>query len=186
MRTIQLFLTIIFALFPFTVQGLQITSFATAEISNGFITLSDIASFSEESPMATALGSRRISAAPPVGKSLTIQTKDVQKKLSRELDLKTDLLWNGSASTVISRKGIRITAADITNSIDTFLLEMQDSLPEAEYTFAPRQLPLPFDIPTGDRSQYARLLFYGSPYRTGPRQLQTNSDRCMLGSLSIR
>lgn len=150
MRTIQLFLSILLTIVPFTVHGLQITSLPTVEVSNGFILLSDIVSFSEESPLATALGSRRITNAPPVGKSLTIQTKDVQKKLSRELNLESNLLWNGSVSTVISRKGVRLTAADLTNSIDTFLLEMQDSLPEAEYTFVPRQLPLPFDVPTGE------------------------------------
>jgi flagellar basal body P-ring formation protein FlgA len=53
-------------------------------------------------------------------------------------------------STVVSRNGTHITPTDITNSIDNFLLEMQDSLPEAEYSFIPRQLPLPFDIPTGN------------------------------------
>ena len=150
MRTTQFFLSILFTIIPFTVHGLQITSLPSAEVSNGFVLLSDIANFSEESPLAKSLGSRRIISAPPAGKSLTVQTKDVQKKLSRELNLESTLLWNGSAATVISRKGVRVTAADITNSIDNFLLEMQDSLPEAEYTFVPRQLPLPFDIPTGD------------------------------------
>ncbi len=150
MRTIQFFLSILCIIVPFTVHGLQLTSLPTVEVSNRFVLLSDIVLFSEVSPLSTALGSRRITSAPPVGKSLTIQTVDVQKKLSRELKLEDNLLWNGSVSTVVSRKGVRITATDIAASIDNFLLEMQDSLPEAEYSFVPRQLPLPFDIPTGN------------------------------------
>lgn len=150
MRITKIFLSFLFTIVPFTVHGLQITSLPSAEVSNRFILLSDIANFSDESPLAKALGSRHIATAPSAGKSLTIQTKDVQKKLSRELDLKKDLLWDGSVSTVISRKSVHITAENITDNIDNFLLEMQDSLPEATYSFIPRQLPLPFDIPTGD------------------------------------
>ncbi len=150
MRKTQLILSILFCFLPCTVHGLQVTSLPTAVVSNNFILLSDIVTFSEDSPLATALGSQRIANSPRVGKSITLQTRTIQKKLSKEIDLKSNLLWNGSSSTVVSRKGIHIMPTDITNSIDSFLLDVQDSLPEAEYSFIPRQLPLPFDIPTGD------------------------------------
>jgi len=150
MRTIKVYLSIFLLFLPCSVYGLQVTSLPTAEVTNNFILFSDIVTFSEESPLTTALGSQRIANAPHVGKKVTLQTRTIQKKLSKEIDLKSNLLWTGSSSTVVSRKGFHITSSDITNSIDVFLQEMQDSLPEAEYSFIPRQLPLPFDIPTGD------------------------------------
>ncbi len=150
MRIIQVFLSFLFCFLPATTYGLQITSLPKAEVTNTFVLLSDIVKFSEESPLATALGSKRIANAPRVGKSVTLQTITIQKKLLKDLALKNKLLWNGSSTTVVSRKGIQITPATITDSIDDFLFDMQDSLPEAEYSFVPRQLPLPFEIPTGE------------------------------------
>jgi flagella basal body P-ring formation protein FlgA len=150
MRTIQIIFSLLFCFFPATIYGLQITSLPMAEVTTDFVLLSDIVTFSEDSPLATALGTQRIANAPRIGKTITLQTRSIQKKLLKEFKLKNNLQWNGSSTTVIKRQGLQITPGEITASIDEYLHDMQDSLPEAEYSFVPRQLPLPFEIPIGD------------------------------------
>ena len=145
-------LTIIFVIMlflPIPCNGLEITLLPESEVTTSVVTLGDIATFSEESALSKALSSRHISAAPSLSKKLTITKQTVIDKLHRQLDDSQQLQWNGSLSTVITRQSIRITAADMENSIQEFIFDQVEDLPVAEYSFTPRQLPLPFLIPTG-------------------------------------
>ena len=81
---------------------------------------------------------------------MPIQTVDVQKKPAILLKLDDIRLCYGSVSTVVRGQGLCITSTVITPSIDNFLLEMQNFLPEADYSSVPRQQRLPFDLPTGN------------------------------------
>ena len=150
MRKTKLFFTILFCCFSLTANALQITSLPNAEITTDIVLLKDIVRFSEDTPLTTALASRRIASAPAIGKSLILQTREVQKMISSDLDLNNNLVWKGSSSTEVKRKAVHITATDIAKSIDSFLRENRNALPEAAYSFIPRQLTLPFNIPTGD------------------------------------
>jgi flagella basal body P-ring formation protein FlgA len=145
-------LTIIFVIMlflPIPCNGLEITLLPESEVTTSVVTLGDIATFSEESALSQALSSRHISTAPSLSKKLTITKQTVIDKLHRQLDDSQQLQWNGSLSTVVTRQSIRITATDMKNSIQEFLIDQVEDLPVAEYSFAPRQLPLPFLIPTG-------------------------------------
>ncbi len=145
----KFFFTILFCCLSLTANALQITSLSSAEITTDVVLLKDIVRFSEETPLTTALASRRIASAPAIGKSLIIQTRDVQKKISSDLDMNNKLVWKGSPFTEVKRKIVHITATDIAKTIDSFLRENHNTLPEADYSFVPRQLTLPFDIPSG-------------------------------------
>ncbi|RUM45203.1 MAG: flagella basal body P-ring formation protein FlgA [Desulfocapsa sp.] len=150
MRSIQVLISVLIFFLPLTASGLEITLHPMAEVSTDFVLLSDIATFSETSPFTKALGSKRISSTPQIGKKITIQRSILQKKLTREFNIKTNLLWKGPATTIISRKGTQITPDAMLISINNFLKNSQGSLPKAEYSFTPRELPLPFEIRTGN------------------------------------
>ena len=149
LRPITLF-SVFLIFLPGVVSALQITSLPRAEISSDFVLLSDIAEFSESTPLAKALASTRVAGAPKIGKELTLRTKEIQKKLVKAHTLTEKIAWNGAAKTVITRKGVLVTSEETVAAINSFLLEAQSTLPEAEYIFTPRQLPLPFEIPIGD------------------------------------
>ena len=149
LRSITLFSAFLIFL-PGVVSALQITSLPKAEITRDFVLLSDIAELSESTPLAEALASTRVAKAPRIGKELTLNTKAIQKKLVKDHTLTEKISWNGAASTVITRRGVIVTSEEPLAAINTFLFEAQRTLPEAEYTFTPRQLPLPFEIPIGD------------------------------------
>ncbi len=141
---------LLFFLVPISAHGLQINSRTQTEITTNYVLLSDIVTFSEDSPLVSALGSTHICTAPDAGKSLVIQTENVQKKIARELHLEQDILWTGSRTTTVKRRGVVITADDIVSEIASFLIKNKVHLPNADYSFHPRELPLPFTIPLGD------------------------------------
>ncbi len=144
-----LFLPIFFFCFQATGFALTVSFNKEAEITNPYITLNDIAILSDDSVLATALGSKHIAVAPKAGATATITTQNVKEKLLRQLPGNITVQWSGSPTVLVQRKGITINPQDVQSTIDTFLLEKQDELPVADYSFIPRELPLPFVIPTG-------------------------------------
>ena len=144
------FISVLLIFIPSVASALQITSMPHAEVTRDYVLLSDIAKLSESTPLAKALASTRVAGAPKIGKELTLRTKEIQKKLVKAHTLTENIAWDGAANTIITRKGVIVTSEEPLAAIDSFLFEAQNTLPEAEYTFTPRQLPLPFAIPMGE------------------------------------
>jgi flagella basal body P-ring formation protein FlgA len=150
MTNLRIFYTILFCLLPATAYSLAISISPSAEVSTEFVRLGDVATFSDDSAIATALASQRLCNAPAIDSSVTIKTGTIQTKIQRSSDLKEEIKWIGSPETVVTRKSVSINADDMLESIDEYIFQQKETLPPAEYSFVPRQLPIPFKIPTGD------------------------------------
>ncbi len=148
------FLLLVFCVLQY-LQGscfaLTISFNKEAEITGTHILLADVAEFDEDSLLVKALASKRIAIAPKAGESLSISRNKIQRKITRELEKSnsTEVQLVGSPSTRVTRTGIPVTANDIEAVIDDYLLAKGVDLPMAEYSFSPRELPLPFTIPVG-------------------------------------
>lgn len=150
MSNMRILFAVFFSLLPLTAYGLEISISPSAEVSEKVVRLGDVATFSEDSSMATALASQRLCNAPAIGSSLTIDAEIIQKKIQRSAELKKEITWIGSPATVVTRKSIQISSDDMRESIGEYLFQQKGILPPAEYSFIPRQLPIPFEIPTGE------------------------------------
>jgi len=136
--------------FHTTCFGLKVTFNQDAVITKSYVSLSDIATFDEDSPLSQSLASKHISIAPKAGKSATLTSKTVQDKILRELPLQTDIEWDGSATILVKREGISIGPQELERSITDFLSDQQVDFPLVDFTFVTREFPLPFVLPTGD------------------------------------
>jgi flagella basal body P-ring formation protein FlgA len=136
--------------FQGTSFALTVTFNENAEVSSSHIKLADVAIFNEESPLSLALGSRHIAPSPRAGSETTINNKTVIEKLLKQIPKSTDIQWEGASSTFVKRKGVTIGPKKIESAIADFLTQNRDELPIADYSFVPRELPLPFVIPVGD------------------------------------
>jgi len=130
--------------------ALTVTFNEDAEVISSDISLADVAVFNEESPLSVALGSRQIAISPKAGASKTVNNKTVIENLLKQIPQNTDIKWEGASSTIVKRKGVTIGPQEIESAIADFLMGKRDELPIAEYTFIPRELPLPFFVPVGD------------------------------------
>lgn len=147
-----LFLASCFLSFPLSSMALEITFFPKAEVNTSFICLADVAEFSEESPLATALATQHITVSPKAGKSVRLNAADIITNINKKASLDGSIQWKGSTVIDVTRKGITIGPADVESSIAEYLEEKANELPSAEYSFIPNELPLPFLIPTGELS----------------------------------
>ena len=129
--------------------ALTVTFNEDAEVIASHIKLADVAVFNEESPLTLALGSKYIAPSPKAGASTSINNKSVIEKLLKQIPKNTDIKWEGASSTLVNRKGITIGPQEVESAIANFLIEKQDELPIAEYSFVPRELPIPFLVPVG-------------------------------------
>lgn len=145
-----IFFAVLFCLLPLTVYCLEIKISPSAKVSTKDVRLGDVATFSEESEIATVLGDQLLCNAPTVGSSITVKTETIQRKILRSSDLPKDIKWIGSPETVVTRESIRISADDMRESIEEYLFRQKETLPPAEYSFVARQLPIPFEIPAGE------------------------------------
>ncbi len=135
---------------PGTASALTVRFVPVAEISDATITLGDVVNFDEETPLSAALGSKHLAPAPKPGQSVTLQSVLLKNKILNNFPGTGAIEWTGSEKVVVNRTGISIEAEDIQLAIDDYLQKRSDSLPAAEYSFVPRELPLPFFIPTGE------------------------------------
>jgi len=146
------FLLLLLCVFHF-LQGsgfaLTISFNKEAEVSASHITLADVAAFDEDSPLAQSLASKHIAIAPKPGTDITLNTTTIRNKLLRRVPDNTDVKWEGSSSTIVTRPGIPIGPHDMESAIADYLLEKSAELPAADFSFIPRELPLPFILPTG-------------------------------------
>lgn len=141
--------TILLNSLPVSALALEISFKAAAEVSSPFVTLGDIAVFDQKNPLSNALASQRISHAPAAGTTLTLDSRSVISKLESDLTQYDDVHWKGSPSILLKRTGITIGPDEIQSSIAAYLESQRQNLPQADYSFVPYDMPLPFMIPTG-------------------------------------
>lgn len=130
--------------------ALTVTFIEEAEVISANIILDDVATFNEETPLSTALGSKHIAIAIKAGSSTTINNKSVIEKLLKQTPKSSNIKWEGASNTLVTRKGVSIGPQEVESAIADFLMEKRDELPIAEYSFIPRELPLPFMVPVGE------------------------------------
>ncbi len=129
--------------------GLDITFKKEAQVADNFVVLGNIADFSENSPLAEALTEMVVAQAPEPGSTAQLVARTVIRDILRKNPLPRSTRWFGSATIILHRAGMEITAADIFKEIDTYLASKKDILPEAELTFTAGKKPLPFFLPEG-------------------------------------
>jgi flagella basal body P-ring formation protein FlgA len=130
--------------------ALTVTFTKEAEVTASHITLADVAAFGEDSALAKALASKHIAFAPKAGANITVTKKSIKDKLLRQIPENTDVTWEGASSILVTRLGIPIGPQEIEAVITEYLLQKKDELPSADFSFVPRELPLPFMLPTGE------------------------------------
>jgi len=148
----RFFLLLLFSFHFFQGVGfaLTVTFNENAEVIASNISLADVAVFNEKSQLSLALGSKHIAISPKAGASTNISNKNVIEKLVQKIPPNTDIKWEGASSTLVKRKGVTIGPQEVESAVANFLMEKRDELPIAEYSFIPRELPLPFVVPVGD------------------------------------
>lgn len=122
-------------------------------ISNDTITLSDIASFSDTSPLARALGSQIVGSAPDPGRIQALDAREIIKKIQKLNNINlAEINWTGSAIITVARESTTISYEKIEQIITDYITENLHRLPEADISFIPDSQPLPFQIQTGSLS----------------------------------
>lgn len=150
MSKIFVLLSLITLIYSTSASALEIRFLAESQIEAPMITLGDIANFSEISPLADALGSKQICPSPKPGESLTLVTRKIVLRFSKELSGQGPINWTGSGESKITRKGLKIGHNEIEDTISEYLEKRRPNLPQADYSFVPRELPLPFILPIGE------------------------------------
>jgi flagellar basal body P-ring formation protein FlgA len=147
-RFILILATFFFSL-PSSVSALEITFSPDAEVISSFVTLGDIARFNEKSPLSIALGSKHIAQAPKAGETVSLNNDQIRIKLLNNFSGNKSIQWNGTKTTLVTRKGLVIGPQEVESAIANYLEDRMSDLPLATYSFIPRELPIPFVLPTG-------------------------------------
>jgi flagella basal body P-ring formation protein FlgA len=129
--------------------ALEIRFLAETEIESPMVTLGDIAEFDASSSLTEALASKQICPAPKPGETLSLATAKIASRLNSNLRNQAPISWVGSDTVRISRTGVTIGHSEIEDTINQYIEGRLSSLPQAEYSFVPRELPLPFTLAKG-------------------------------------
>jgi len=129
--------------------ALQVTFKQNGEVDGVIVTLGDIAQFDDNSEMARALASQKVTQAPPPGESISLNSLAIKQYLENTLSLTSTIQWNGAATVSLTRTGIHIGSTRIQKIIADYLQQNSANLPDAEIRFIPAALPLPFVLPKG-------------------------------------
>ena len=145
------FLLSVVCLFSFigSASALEISFQPVAEVTLAQICLGDVAEFSEESPLADALATKYIQLSPKPGKTIVLAIDEIKTKLKTILPPNDSIQWSGSKTVQVTRKGMTINPVDLEEAIASYIEERSGDIPAADYSFIPRELPLPFVIPIG-------------------------------------
>ncbi|HID70105.1 MAG TPA: flagellar basal body P-ring formation protein FlgA [Desulfobacterales bacterium] len=144
-----LLLAVCFFVFPLSSQALEITFLSDAKVNGAQITLGDIAKFNEESPLAEAIATKHVHISPKPGMSTSLNAGEIKTKFINNLPPGSSIEWKGASVVNVTRNGVTINPDDIEAAIAEYLDGRSSDLPAADYLFIPRELPLPFMIPTG-------------------------------------
>lgn len=145
-----LLILVLFIAFVQNVNALEITFQPSSSVDESVIRLGDIAGLDEESEMARALASLIVGQAPSPGNTSSLRSQNVKKFLTSSQSLPQGILWSGSPTVTVLRRGITVGPEKVQTIIADYLQNNQDNLPDAEIRFVPSSLPLPFTLPTGD------------------------------------
>lgn len=132
------------------VDALEITFQPSSSVDESVIRLGDIVALDEKTEMARALASLIVGQAPSPGKTSSLRSQNVIEFLTSSQSLPQGILWSGSPTVTVLRRGVTVGPEKIQNIIAGYLQENQDNLPDAEIRFVPSSLPLPFTLPKGD------------------------------------
>ena len=130
--------------------ALQITFKQNAEVDGVTVTLGDIAQFDDNSEMARALASQKVTQAPSPGNSISLNSLAIKQYLENTLSLTSEIQWNGAPTVSLTRTGIHIGSTRIQKIIAHYLQQNSANLPNADIRFIPSALPLPFVLPAGE------------------------------------
>lgn len=148
MTRLSLFIALLFCAAP--ALALEVTFRPEAEVDAVSVTLADIADFSEKSQLADALASRGIGQSGQPGQEVVLDASAIIRQLTANRDLPGDILWSGSASVRVHRRGITVGPEKLQQIIDGYLADHRDDLPAADVRFITDDSPIPFVLPTGD------------------------------------
>ncbi len=133
--------------------GLDVTFKQSSLVKNDTVLLADIASMSEVSPLAKALGSQIVGSAPDAGSAAVLDAREIIHKIEKTQNssLKS-VIWKGAPLVTLTRESVIITSEKIRQIIDDYLKKNRHRLPDAQISFTPDMLPLPFELETGSHS----------------------------------
>ncbi len=146
----KLYLTLLLFLFSFRpCFGLEISFLPQANVLDNSITLADIVIFNQSTELTKSLGTQIISKSPKPGESITFQSANIKKYITRRFHLPVTINWVGSSTVQVKRNGQEIGPNRLLQTIDEYIHTNKASLPDAEIRFVAKSLPLPFIIPEG-------------------------------------
>lgn len=129
--------------------ALEISFNERAEVATDYITLGDIVSFDESSPLTASLATKVIASSPEPGNKRTLNSVSVKNQIMRKNHLSIYTQWTGSRVVNVIRPGQEVLPEKLIDSITSFLKEHKHELPKAEVSFNPKSLPIPFMLPQG-------------------------------------
>ncbi len=130
--------------------ALEISFRDTTSVSTNYVTLGDLANFDEATPMSDSLATKVVVKSPHPGESLFINAIEIKKQIIRKNNLSNAIRWSGSSVIKIIREGQQILPGQLIAAISNFLQKKNHELPQAEISFKPKSLPLPFMLPIGE------------------------------------
>ena len=133
--------------------ALDITFIQSSSVSKDRVLLSDITNVSEQTPLSNALGSQIVGTSPDPGLVTVLDAREIINRIEKSHNSKLKgVVWKGSPSISVTRESVTITSDKIQGIIDNYIAENIHRLPDAEISFIPDSLPLPFEIQTGSLS----------------------------------
>ena len=148
------FFLILFFVLPELSFAAEVVFQKSSVVKNDSILLSDIARFSaEESPLLKALKSQIVGSSPDPGTVKTIDAREVISKLIKKNHGNlAGINWKGSPLVAVSRESRTISSDLVLDIINDFIDQNRHRFPDAEITFTPDTIPLPFALQTGTLS----------------------------------
>jgi len=149
----HLFLILLFiCAMPQTCGALEITFAKSATVEKSVITLGDIARFSDTSELAKALSTQIVGQSPVPGETIFLRSIGIKRYLVSTQSLPGNISWQGSPTVTLKRAGITIGPDKILTIIKNYIEDNKENLPEADISFLPTTLPIPFTLPVGKLS----------------------------------
>lgn len=147
---VSLLITLLFLGVAFPCHALDITFRTSATVSGASVTLGEIADLDSNSEMAKALAGQGVAASPDAGQKSVLDAGAIIRKLTGKITSADEINWGGAATVTVEREGVTITPRTVHGIIEAYLAEHAGELPDARFTFTPKDPPLPFMVPTGD------------------------------------
>ena len=140
-------------LWPSSSFGLDVTFSQGSLVKNDNVLLADIATLSDNSPLAEALGSQIVGTAPDAGTTTVLDAREIIRKIEKSHNSSlVGVTWKGAPLVTVGRETVSITSEKILQIIDDYLKENKHSLPDARISFIPDAKPLPFELESGSHS----------------------------------